>query len=141
MVKRVTPAEAATLLASGWMYVDVRSIPEFDLGHPAGAFNIPLLHYGGGGLVPNPDFERVVAANFPPETKLVVGCKVGSRSLQAAALLQAAGYADVVDLRGGLLGERDPFGRLISPGWVDAQLPIEATTPAERTYAALAAKL
>jgi rhodanese-related sulfurtransferase len=141
MVKRVTAPEAAALLAEGWTYLDVRSILEFDLGHPTGAVNVPLLHHAGRGLVPNPDFERVVAASFPRDSRLVVGCKLGSRSLQAAALLQAAGYPNVVDLRGGFLGERDAFGRLTCPGWVDEALPIESAAPPERCYQALAAKL
>jgi rhodanese-related sulfurtransferase len=140
MVKRVTPPEAAGLLAEGWIYLDVRSIPEFDLGHPTGAVNVPLLHHAGRMLVPNPDFERVVRANFPPDTKLIVGCKVGARSLQAAAILQAAGYPDVVDLQGGFLGERDAFGRLICRGWVDESLPVESAAAPERTYESLAAK-
>jgi rhodanese-related sulfurtransferase len=140
MVKRVTAPEAAALLAEGWTYLDVRSVPEFDLGHPTGALNIPLLHYAGHGLEPNPDFERVIAANFPRDARLVVGCKVGGRSLQAAALLQAAGYSSVVDLRGGFLGEHDAFGRLVCRGWVDEQLPIETAAPPEHRYEALAAK-
>ena len=138
MVKRVTPPEAAALLADGWVYLDVRSIPEFDAGHPAGAANVPLLHFEGGRMRPNPDFERVVTANFPRQTRLVVGCKVGGRSLQAAALLEAAGYPDVVDMRGGFHGEKDGFGRVTCAGWAASNLPVETAAPADRTYAALA---
>jgi rhodanese-related sulfurtransferase len=138
MVKRVTPPEAAALLSrEGWIYLDVRSIPEFDHGHPAGAANVPLLHLADGRMIPNPDFERVIAANFPRDTKLVVGCKVGHRSLQAAALLQAAGYASVVDMRGGFAGERDHFGRVVCPGWLESDLPVETVAPPERTYEGL----
>src|SRR5258705_2651135 len=101
MVKRVVPPEAAELVAKGWLYLDVRSIPEFEQGHPAGALNVPLLHFQGGRMTPNPDFQRVVEANIPKDANVVVGCKVGGRSLQAAALMQAAGYTNVVDMRGG----------------------------------------
>ena len=80
------------MLAEGWTYLDVRSIPEFDQGHPVGAVNIPLLHFQGGRMVPNAAFQRVVEATFPKDTKLVVGCKSGGRSLQAAGLLEASGY-------------------------------------------------
>ena len=39
-VKRVSPQEADRLLReAGYVYVDVRSIPEFDAGHPTGAFS------------------------------------------------------------------------------------------------------
>src|SRR5262245_24862111 len=90
MVKRVLPAEAAGLLNEGWTYLDVRSIPEFEQGHPAGAANVPLLHFQNGRMMPNPDFQKVVEANFPKDAKIVVGCKSGGRSLNAAALMQAA---------------------------------------------------
>ena len=35
-VKRVSPEEAQALMQDqGWAYVDVRSVPEFEQGHPA----------------------------------------------------------------------------------------------------------
>ena len=139
MVKRVTPSEAAALLAEGWSYLDVRSIPEFEEGHPVGAANVPLLHLTGGRMSPNVDFQQVVAANFAPDTKLVVGCKAGGRSLQAAALLEAAGYTSVVDMRGGFHGERDGMGRVTTPGWVESKLPVSKTASGDKTYAALSA--
>src|SRR5258708_4843729 len=60
MVKRVLPAEAAGLLKEGWTYLDVRSVPEFEQGHPAGAVNVPLLDAQAGRMVPDPDFQRVL---------------------------------------------------------------------------------
>ncbi len=140
MVKRVTPPEAAALLAEGWSYLDVRSIPEFEEGHPAGAANIPLLHFQNGRMAPNADFQRVVGANYAKEAKIVVGCKAGGRSLQAAGLLEAAGYTSVVDMRGGFHGEHDAFGRVSVAGWAESKLPITQSAPAEKTYAALVAK-
>jgi rhodanese-related sulfurtransferase len=140
MVKRVTPPEAAALLAEGWSYLDVRSIPEFEGGHPTGAANVPLLHFQGGRMAPNPDFQRVVGANFSQDTKIVVGCKSGGRSLQAAGLLEAAGYTSVVDMRGGFHGEQDAFGRVACAGWAESKLSIETEAPAEKTYATLSAK-
>jgi rhodanese-related sulfurtransferase len=138
MVKRVTPPEAQALLAEGWIYLDVRSVPEFDGGHPAGAVNVPLLHLQGGRMAPNVDFQAVVAANFPADARLVVGCKAGPRSRQAAALLAAAGYANVVDMQGGFHGERDALGRVTCAGWAEQNLPVEETAPPERSYAELA---
>ena len=140
MVKRVTPPEAATLLGEGWSYLDVRSIPEFDDGHPAGAANVPLLHFQGGRMSPNPDFQKVVEANFPRDAKLVVGCKAGGRSLQAAGLLEAIGYTSVVDMRGGYHGEHDAMGRVSCAGWLESKLPVETTASADRTYAGLSQK-
>src|SRR4029079_3529373 len=88
MVKRVTPVEADALLKEGWTYLDVRSIPEFEGGHPAGAVNVPLLHMMGGRVAPNPACKSVVEGNFAKDAKLCVGCKMGGRSAQAAALLE-----------------------------------------------------
>jgi rhodanese-related sulfurtransferase len=140
MAKRVSPPEAAELLGQGWQYLDVRSIPEFEEGHPAGAANIPLLHLQNGRMAPNPDFQRVVEASYPRDTKLVVGCKTGGRSAQAAALLEAAGYTSLVDMRGGMAGERDALGRTTVPGWAAAGLPVEQTAAPGRSYADLAKK-
>src|SRR6185437_11223743 len=99
-----------------------------------------LLHFENGRMSPNVDFQKVVAANFPPDTKLVVGCKAGGRSLQAAALLEAAGYTSVVDMRGGYHGEHDGMGHLTCAGWLESKLPVENAAPPEKTYAALSKK-
>src|SRR5882757_3632408 len=98
MSKPVSPAEAAALLEQGWQYLDVRSMPEFEEGHPPGAANVPLLHAQGGRMAANPDFQRVVEANYAKDARLVVGCRSGGRSAQAVALLEAAGYTQVVDM-------------------------------------------
>src|SRR5215471_14115704 len=137
MVKRVTPAEADVLMKEGWVYLDVRSIPEFDGGHPVGAVNVPLLHMAGGRMAPNAAFRSVVEGNFAKDTKIVVGCKAGGRSLQAATLLEAAGFTNVVDMRGGYHGERDNMGRVAVAGWAEAGLPVEASAPPEKTYTEL----
>ena len=140
MAKRVSAEEASKLLEEGWRYLDVRSIPEFDEGHPTGAANIPLMHAQAGRMAPNPAFQQVVEANFAKEAPLVVGCKSGGRSAQAAALLEAAGYSRVVDMRGGMGGERDFMGRVSFAGWVDSGLPVEKTTAPGNGYADLEKK-
>ena len=137
MVKRVTPAEADALMKEGWIYLDVRSIPEFEGGHPAGAVNVPLLHNAGGRMAPNPAFQSVVEGNFAKDAKLVLGCKAGPRSMQAAALLDAAGFTNLVEVRGGFHGERDSFGRVSVAGWAECGLPVETNAPPEKTYAEL----
>jgi rhodanese-related sulfurtransferase len=137
MAKRVLPQEAAELLGQGWVYIDVRSIPEFEASHPAGAANIPLLHAQAGRRFPNPEFQKVVEAHFPKDSKLVIGCQSGGRSAQAAALLEAAGYTQIVDVRGGMGGERDMFGKVAVLGWVAAGLPVEQTAGPGKSYAEL----
>lgn len=140
MVKRVTPPEAAELMKEGWTYVDVRSIPEFEAGHPPGALNVPLMHFENGRMTPNRDFQAVMTAQFAKDAKLVVGCKAGGRSLQAAGLLESAGYTSVVDMRGGFHGERDNMGRVACAGWAESNLPVEDQAPPDHAYAALSQK-
>ena len=84
-------------------------------------------------MAPNPDFQKVVEANFPKDAKLVVGCKAGGRSLQAAALLAAAGYTNVVDMRGGFHGERDNLGRVAFAGWAESGLPVATSADAGKS--------
>lgn len=141
MPNRVTAQEAADLVAAGWTYLDVRSIPEFEGGHPAGSVNVPLMHAQGGRMAANPDFQAVVEASFPRDAKLVIGCKSGGRSLQAASLLSSLGYQHIVDVRGGFSGERDGFGRVSAPGWADAGLPVSTTAEPGRAYGDLLAKI
>lgn len=122
-IRRVTPQEAADLLAEGWTYVDVRTVPEFEAEHPRGAFSVPLLHQGQSGRTANPDFVHVMETAFGHGTRIVVGCATGSRSRRAAEALADAGFDDVVDMRGGFNGEGDSMGRVVTPGWKAVGLP------------------
>jgi rhodanese-related sulfurtransferase len=137
-VKRVSPLEADQLVRErGYVYVDVRSIPEFEAGHPAGAYNIPFLHATAAGMQPNTEFVGVVAAVFPKDAKLVLGCRSGNRSLRAAEILIQAGYEEVVDQRAGTAGARDAFGQLREAGWEAAGLEIGTEAHPDRAYEAL----
>ena len=94
-VKRISPEEAHELVTGGgYAYLDVRSVPEYEAGHPTGAFNVPLMHQGAAGMEPNPAFASVVQAVFPKDAKLIVGCKAGGRSKRAAEILSGLGYGE-----------------------------------------------
>ena len=140
-VKRVSPAEARDLIdKQGYVYVDVRSVPEFVAGHPTGAYNVPLMNMGPGGMTPNADFLAVMET-FPRDAKLVVGCKAGGRSARAASMLESAGYTSVVDQRAGFEGAPDPStGRIGEPGWRPAGLPVTTEAAPDRAYEALKAR-
>jgi rhodanese-related sulfurtransferase len=138
-INRVSPAEAKKLLDEGYLYVDVRSEPEYAAGHPVGAHNVPIMHAGPGGMTPNTEFLAVVQALYPRDAKLVVGCKAGGRSLRAAEMLTGAGFTQVIDQRAGFDGPRDGFGQLTEPGWAPAGLPVETAT-AGGSYAELKVK-
>jgi len=137
-IKHLTVQQARQQQSGGAVYLDVRSIPEFEQGHPAGAVNVPLLHLdpATGQMRPNPDFLPVVRANFPPETQMVVGCKMGGRSQQACEILSSAGYHDVANVLGGFSGAP----QMGHKGWAQEGLPVEQTADAARTYATLQKK-
>lgn len=136
-VKRVSPEEALELMENeGWSYLDVRSVPEFDQGHPTGAFNVPLLHMGPAGSSANPDFLSVMEKHFPKESALVVGCRTSNRSEHAVALLLRAGYTNVVVQQAGFMGAHDPFGRP-DPGWSPKGLPTSQEAESGRSWAEL----
>ncbi len=129
MPKRVSPKEAADLLQNGHSYIDVRSIPEYEQGHPVGARNIPFMHFENGRMVLNRDFLAVFEKLYPKDSPLVVGCKAGGRSLQAVTLLERNGYTHLVDMRGGFDAEIDPHtGQIGELGWSRVGLPVEKNT-------------
>jgi rhodanese-related sulfurtransferase len=138
-IKRVTPDEARELLDEGWIYVDVRSIPEFEQGHPAGAYNVPLMHAEPGrGMIPNPEFVSVIERAFDKADKLVLGCRSGQRSLRAAEQLAQLGFTNLVDMRGGFGGEVDrATGQTTCEGWQARGLPVETAARGGRDYESL----
>ena len=81
----------ATAVGADGQLVDVREPAEVAEGTLPGAINIPL------GELPS----RV--AELDPSRRVVVLCRSGGRSTQAAEFLTAAGFADVVNLSGGML--------------------------------------
>jgi rhodanese-related sulfurtransferase len=137
---RISPQEASEKMKEGWTYVDVRTEQEFEAGHPEGAFNVPLMHAGGGGMVPNADFLAVMGAAFPKDAKIIVGCKAGGRSLKAANMLLGAGFTSVIDQRAGWDGARNPFGQVTEPGWSRVGLPTTDGRPPGHTWGELQKK-
>ncbi len=130
--------------AEAYTYVDVRSIPEYEQGHPAGAQNVPLLHCDAQTrqMTPNPEFLAVMEANYSHDARLLVGCQVGGRSVQAAQILVSQGYQHVANVRGGFGGACDPVsGEMVDEGWHMAGLPVEAWAPPGSSYEALRKKL
>lgn len=136
-IKQAEPPQAFEVLKSNpdALYLDVRTEGEFAQGHPAGAINIPVVFIKGPGQMEvNDDFVAVAAAVLPKDRKLVVGCMAGGRSQRACEMLEAAGYTDLTNVRGGFGGARDASGALVVPGWRDAGLPV-STELDEVTYA------
>jgi rhodanese-related sulfurtransferase len=79
--------QAKAALANGARILDVRTPEEFASGHVAGATNIPVQV-----LV-----SRIKELD-PKDKPIVLYCRSGARSAQAALLLRGAGFVDVVDV-------------------------------------------
>lgn len=143
-MKEISPKGAYDLLQKDpeYMYLDVRSIPEFEQGHPIRAINIPVLHFSPGmGMMPNEEFSAVVEANIPTEAKLLVGCKTGIRSARACEILSQLGYLNVTNVRGGFVGVMDQSGSVTEPGWSLLRLPVCAGCEEGSTYETLSKQL
>lgn len=129
MLSRIAPEEALKLMREeGYSYLDVRSVPEFEAGHPEGAFNIPLLHAEAFGMSPNPDFLAAVELKFARDAPLVLGCRSNGRSLQAARILTSAGYLKVTVQRCGFEGAGG------EPGWRHRGLPVSTKALPEHAW-------
>ena len=109
------------------VYLDVRTPEEFANGHVPGAVNIPVMLPDplSRRMAPNPGFLDAVQAGYPRDRKIICGCQMGGRSQYAAEMLDQSGYADVSNMVGGFGGARDPFGRIVAPGWLQSDLPVE----------------
>lgn len=142
MPERIGPKEAQRRIdEDGYVYVDVRTVLEFDAGHPRGAYNAPLMIDGPSGRGPNASLVSAIERVFAKDRKLVVGCLAGGRATRAAELLEAAGFTGVVVQRAGWGGVLDAFGRVTEPGWHAEGLPSATTAEAGHAWSDLEAKL
>ena len=90
--RTITSDEAAQILQeeSIKFIVDVRTPEEYAAGHIPGAINIPVESIGDEPPAMLPATDELV----------MVYCRTGRRSAQAAQLLVDLGYTDVVDFGG-----------------------------------------
>ena len=102
----VGPTEAVRLMNQGAALVDVRSKAEFDAGHILDARHVPQDDVAQAGEALKRFKDKVV----------IVCCESGMRSGAAARVLQAQGFANVVNLRGGLQAWRTENLPLVKEG-------------------------
>ncbi len=91
VVQDITPADYQAQFSadmSSHLLIDVRTPEEFATGHIAGAVNIPVDDLAGR------------LAEVPMNQQIVVYCRSGNRSAQAAQILAEAGYSGISDLGG-----------------------------------------
>lgn len=78
--------------------LDVRTPQEYAGGHIDGALNIDVR---------SDDFRRMVEKKLSKDSTILVYCRSGRRSMDAAEILTKLGYK-VVNLKGGIIGwEKD----------------------------------
>lgn len=90
--RQVSAEEARELMAKekGYIILDVRTEREFLDGHIPGAINIPNETIGSTEVSGLPDKGQLI----------LVYCRSGNRSKQAAGKLAALGYANIVEFGG-----------------------------------------
>ena len=138
-VSQVVPREAYALQGGSpsTVYLDVRTEEEFAVGHPEGAYNVPLIQVdpAGGPPVFNTDFVETVEGLFPSETRILCGCESEGRSRRAAEMLVSAGFSDVFNVQGGFGGARHPMtGEVVIAGWEAEGLPVSREVGGDRSY-------
>ena len=91
-IKEITGKELIEAIANGSLFFDVREEYEVaELAYGIEHKNIPL------GQIQ----ERL--SEFPKDKPIVVGCRSGERSLNAAKYLSMVGYSDISNLIGGVM--------------------------------------
>jgi len=89
----VAPQQAVMLInRKDAVVVDVREKKEFETGHIVDSINIPLAKLK----------QRITELKKHKQKPVVVVCKLGQHSGQAAKTLQEAGHTEVFKLSGGL---------------------------------------
>jgi rhodanese-related sulfurtransferase len=141
MIPQIDAKKASELMQDGHTYVDVRTVDEFKAGHAQGAVNVPaFFREPSGSMMPNPDFLRVMEANFTHDAGLVVGCHAGGRSQKACEFLVQAGFSKLHNIQGGFGGAKDPLGRVLKPGWSQLGLPVSQSQGEGESYESMRAR-
>ncbi len=90
--KQVSMSEVRGLVEQGAYILDVREMPEYEIGHIKKATLIPLSQL------------RDRMDEIPKDVPIYVHCRSGQRSYNAVLTLQANGYTQVFNISGGFLG-------------------------------------
>ncbi|MDZ5472277.1 rhodanese-like domain-containing protein [Bacillus sp. 31A1R] len=73
------------------VFIDVREPSEYEEGHIKGMINVPL-----STLSTNTEM-------LPKDSQIVIICRSGNRSMQAAKILEELGYNNIVNVDGGIM--------------------------------------
>ncbi|MGI9212284.1 MAG: rhodanese-like domain-containing protein [Methylococcaceae bacterium] len=106
--------------------LDVRDPLEFKMiGHPPEAINIPWKFAPDWKI--NPNFAEHIKHRIPDTEKtILVLCRSGQRSLEAAQILEQEGYKNLINISEGFEGPlNENKQRGYQGGWRYHQLPWE----------------
>ncbi len=104
--KEIKPAQAVQIMNHDEpLILDTRTREEFEQGHISTAHHIPY----------NQIAERCSELEQFKPNNIIVYCRTGQRSAQAASILVKKGFATVYKVNGGMLA------------WQKADLPLETT--------------
>lgn len=128
MIENLDPLQAWDLLQQNTdaVLIDVRTKVEHAfVGHPPGAIHIPWKEFPDWQV--NPKFVAEVKKEVPNiNAPILLLCRSGQRSLDAARALEEAGYQLLINIDGGFEGPLDTNkhrGKL--GGWRFHDLPWE----------------
>ena len=90
--RQISMEEAAALMKTeeGYIILDVRTVQEYESGHIPGAICIPNETISDAEIPQLPDKDQLI----------LVYCRSGNRSKQAAAKLARLGYKNIVEIGG-----------------------------------------
>lgn len=120
----LAPEEAWTLVQEhpSAKLIDVRSSEELTLiGRVPGALEIEWRQYPEWEL--NPDFLAEVKARVAPDDFLLLLCRSGVRSREAAELLAREGFRNAFNVLEGFEGDKNAASQRIVAGWKARGLP------------------
>ena len=109
------------------LLIDVRSEVEFlFVGHPLGAIHVAWSEAPDWEI--NPHFIAQVKAEAGVDQPVLLICRSGTRSVEAAQALENSGFKKVYNIEEGFEGDRDEhYHRGNSGGWRFHGLPWEQT--------------
>jgi len=136
MIKEINSTKAYSILqqSKNAILIDVRSSIEYDyVGHPINAIHIPVKEAPDCEI--RDDFIGNVRSElkkkFPDiknvsEIHILLLCRSGQRSGQAAQMLELEGYKNIINIMDGFEGDKDANNhRSVMNGWRFNNLPWE----------------
>ena len=136
MIKEINSTEAYSILqkSENAVLIDVRSTMEYEyVGRPVNAIHVPIKEPPGWEI--RVDFinniKSELTKKFPniqnlSEIHILLLCRSGKRSEQAALILESEGYKNTINITDGFEGDKDANGhRSVINGWRFNKLPWE----------------